>query len=269
MARKKKAAEQPKEAVDTLILDGNCPAEEQPKTSKKNRPVLKVDAPSKKEQKLDAPKPKKEAVSCTVSEDAKALRPSDVYGKDEETAAEMGDRLQAEADKYKEELEKYNSKEELEEIEKKWIEKLEQMDKYLSEVKYKMPASAVFNFRTYPRNIISTKISRFICTKEVQFQYTLGMWELVKLWNSNPEELTYSQYNATLETLGSLTFKGMNDWESILTINEFFRASNKEYAKDITAYQYLSTMHSHVVGRIQLVTPAPETQVEGKMRKED
>ena len=277
MARKK-TAKPKKAAVETeeIILDGNVPT---------NVPQLKVDKPveSPTPAWAAAEKPKTEAKPApavdvpkddpmtVVADDIKALRPDDVYGPDDETAAEMGDRLQKRADEYKNELSEISDHDELKKLEDEWIKKLETMDEYLKKVSYFLPKSVEFNHKNYPKSYIAGRIVKFLQTKEVKFQFTLGMWEMCKLWLADPNELNYSQYNGTLETLGTLTFKGMSEWENILVINEFFRKSNKEYAKDITAYQYLSTMHSHVVGRMQLLEPnaAPNNKlgpVEGTMR---
>lgn len=267
MARKK-TTKKKVEIEDTIILDGNektpTPKVTEPKAEKKakwansdkqpewpaekEKPVLSVVPPV-------AAVPQKEDPLTVVPDDIKALRPDDVYGPDEEAASEMGDRLQERADKYKVELDEISDVDELKKLEDQWVAKLEQMDEYLKKVSYFLPKSVEFNHKIYPKSYVAGKIIKFLQSKEVKFQFTLGMWEMCKLWLADPSELNYSQYNGTLETLGTLTFKGMAEWENILIINEFFRKTNKEYAKDITAYQYLSTMHSHVVGRMQLLEP--------------
>ena len=262
MARKK-IAKPKKAAVETveteeIILDGNVSV-----------PQLKVDKPvessapawasTEKWEPQVKPAPAvdvpKEDPMVVVPDDIKALRPDDVYGPEEETSVEMGDRLQERADKYKVELDEISDVDELKKMEQEWIEKLDKMDEYLKKVTYFLPKSVEFNHKTYPKSYVSGRIVKFLQSKEVKFQFTLGMWEMCKLWLADPAYLDYSQYNGTIETLGTLTFKGMSDWENILIINELFRKSNREYAKDITAYQYLSTMHSHVVGRMQLLEP--------------
>lgn len=251
-ATKPRKKKQQEVEEDIIILNGNAPVTniEAPAAPKVETPQLQVTAPATPKQ-----EPVKEVPVVVISEEARKLRPEGIYGDDNETAPEMGDRLQKIADNYKLELEKINDTEELKKKEQEWIDKLEQLDKYLEKVQYNLPKTTVFNFHTYQKGVIAQRIIRFIQTKDVQFQFTLGMWELCKLWLTDPSSLTYSQYNATLETLGTLTFKGMSEWENILIINEFFRATNKEYAKDLTAYQYLSTMHSNLVQRLQMIEP--------------
>lgn len=253
MEKKKVTTKKAKVEQDTIILDGNV--EVQPKNlgtfeDNKNTPAPEqkpTPAPQVKRpiQVVELPK---------LSDEYKKLRPEGIY-EDDETAAQMGDRLQKKADEYKKELEGHSDLDALNEMEKEWIEKLETMDKYLEQVKYVLPKSTQFNGKAYPKGAVAGKIVRFISTKEVQFPYTLGMYQLCKLWDADPRELSYPEYNATLETLGTLNFKGLREWEDILVVNEFFSATNKEYAKDLTAYQYLSTMHSHLVGRIQMLDP--------------
>ena len=270
MARKKTAKPKKKaevsEAEETIILDGNVPT-----------PQLKVDAPvesskpkwANPDNQPDWPAedakntplptvnaPAKDDPMTVVADDIKALRPDDVYGPEEETSVEMGDRLQDRADRYKVELDEISDADELKKLEDEWIKKLEKMDEYLKKVSYFLPNRVEFNKKLYPKSYVAGRIVKFLQSKEVKFQFTLGMWEMCKLWLADPAFLNYSQYNGTLETLGTMTFKGMSEWENILIINEFFRKSNKEYAKDITAYQYLSTMHSHVVGRMQMLDPS-------------
>lgn len=233
------------------------------KTSKKKqeKDTIAIDRNVQDIQKAEEMPAKSEIETASGCRPEDLERPADIYVK-EETAAEMGKRLQEVADKYREEIKETSDPDELKKIEDEWVAKLEMMDKYIERVKYFLPESVVFRGVNYQKHAVASKIVRFLSKKEVQWQYTLGMYELCKFWISDPSEISYGAYDSTLRTLGDCTFTGMKEWEDILIINEYFRQSNTDYAKDMTAYQYLSTMHSHVIDQMGLSTPVSSTSGE-------
>ena len=129
MARKKTA--NPKNAAvetEEIILDGNMSVPQ----LKVDRPVESAAEKHKVEDKtMTAIDVSKDDPMIVVPDDIKALRPDDVYGPDEETSAEMGDRLQDSADRYKAELNEISEIDELKKMEQEWIDKLDKMDEYL------------------------------------------------------------------------------------------------------------------------------------------
>ena len=195
----------------------------------------------------------------TVS--AEELRPT-CYKKDE-TPQQMGDRLQKDADKKKEDLNKVKDKKKLDKMEKEILDNLQKMDDYLKVVTYALPKKVKYKNKTLSANMIAGRINDFIKRKEVQFSYTLGLLELYNFWHSvgitnGPTEISYGVYDSTLRILGDMVFKGPQDWENIIIINEYFRLINDEYIKDLTALQYYSQLHSQLLDRMKLLQPVAE-----------
>ena len=249
IVKEKKLIESQEE--DIIILDAN-ESRQQP-----TQEPQQVQEPQTKSlgnfNKKETKEEQKEEIESN-KENFDSIRPKDIYKNDEEPEA-MGDRLQLEADNFKEKLKDISSVEELEEMEKDTVSKIEELEGYFKVVEYDLPRSAVFDGKTVTHQQICKNISKYLQRKEINFSYTLGLYQLVKFWNTIPSKVNYYFLNSTLETLSSLQFKGFQDWVEILSINEYFKLCNDEYKKDITAYQYLSTIHSHIVERIQLVNP--------------
>lgn len=172
---------------------------------------------------------------------------------DGEKPTEMGDRLQKMAEQQKQDLEKVETVEECERIEQELIKKMEDFDKYIATVEYELPTMVKFNERSYTRQEVAEKIREFINRQEVKWQAALGIWQMYNLWKNPPKTISYGAYDSTLRMLGSMSFKGSKDCESILVINDYFAQCNDGYAKDLTMLTYLSTLHSQVLDRIKAI----------------
>lgn len=240
--------------VVTVILDANEDIQREEAKQEETKPASLGSFRDTSGNSLPKAEASEELQKEGVDAESEAMRPKGVYI-EEESAAEMGDRLQKKADDYKEELAKISSIDELKKIEENLISELEMFDKYLKKVAYVLPQDVEFDGRRHPIGKVSSTIVKFIQRKEVQFSYTLGMYQLSKFWAASPRKIDYYTLNSTLETLNTLQFKGMSDWTDILMINEYFKACNKDYVKDLTAYHYFSTMHSHVIERMQICDP--------------
>lgn len=177
-----------------------------------------------------------------------------------ETPKEFGNRLQELSDNFKEELQKVTDEETLKALEDNVVKQLDDFDEVIKNRKYELPKNVTFNGKTSDRKQIGMKIVHFINQKEVQWQLCLGMWQLVKFWlNADMHDtVTYGIYDSTLRTLGDCKFKGAKEWEDILTINDYFTQCNDQYAIDSTTLIFLSTVHSNILERIQMLTPVDQ-----------
>ena len=172
-----------------------------------------------------------------------------------ETAMEQAQRLQKEVDEYKKTLEDITDIESLKEEEKKCIEALDEYDKYISGVTYDIPESVTFEGKKYSRKDVAGKIIYFIGKNEVTWQYTLGLYELCKLWKSDVKTVTYKQLDSTLRVLEQPKFRGFEEWRDILMINEYMKALHEDYTKDLATQIALSQKHNSVLERMDLISP--------------
>lgn len=188
----------------------------------------------------------------------------DLKGK---TYDEMQSMLEAELVKFSEEIsDKELTEEDLLKKEQDVIKELNDYDNYLNKVEYELPKEHVFgdenNREKYTRNDIAKKIIYFFSKMEVEFQYTLGMYQLVNLWKGNIEKINYKAYDSTLRCLGGLKFKGYNEWKDILAVHDYLSECHEAYKMDLAWYLYLSTKHNAIMDIMKKPEPAPEVPAE-------
>lgn len=257
-----KATKEPKkvkkvEEQEEIILDGNYEIKNEDKP--KNLGTFK-----------DEPSNEGEEVKPTP-EESKAAQSWREY-KEDETAAEMGDRLQKDADEHKKKIDEIDSVEELDKLEEEILKTLNEFDEYIKQKRYELPTIVNFDGTAYSKQQVGVKIARALNKKEVTWQYSLGLYQLHKLWSDirNYATIPYSAYDSTVRILGDIQFKGANEWKDILVINEFFVKPNKEFYKDSTMLIYYSTLHDQIIQRKQMLSPVKplDVEVKGTMREE-
>lgn len=165
--------------------------------------------------------------------------------------AVLGETLQKELEDFKVSLKDKLIVDELVVMEDELMAKMKEYDKYLNEVKYKMSGGVVFEGRKYALGTISNYIVEFLNKTEVDFQMSLGMHQLVELWKTEPTSLEYHKYDSTLRCLGTLKFKGDDEWTKILAVNEFMLESRESYSRDTTYLIFISQIHSALLDRMQ------------------
>ena len=134
-------------------------------------------------------------------------------------------------------------------------------EEYIKTINYEIPKDLTWDGKTYSRNEIYTKIIYFLNKNEVQWSYTLGMYELVKFWkNFSNTEISYGAFDSTLRLLEQVKFKGFEEWRDILAINEFFKPMHEGYTIDISRSIYLAQVHNEIINRMELITPIPTTE---------
>ena len=148
--------------------------------------------------------------------------------------------------------------EQLREEEKRLIDIMEKWDKQVSEISYDLPKS--FTFEGSNREVTRKTVGGFICELlekvECEFSYTLGYYELWKLWKNPPSTINYRQLNSTLQVLGSgMKFRGPHQWELILSINEYFKPLHNTYQKDNFITILYGTCHSKLIDLLEMNDP--------------
>lgn len=182
------------------------------------------------------------------------------FKKQNETAKEMAERLQKEVDNYKEMVSGINTQEELNELEQSIMEKMDEYEKYIKDVKYALPENCVFEDKTYSKSAIADKIVFFISKIEQTWQYVLGLYDLCKFWKTPTNaEITFGALDSTLRLLDQCKYQGMTEWRDILVINEYMKAMHEEYAKDTTQHIALAQMHNEIIKRRDLIDPVVPT----------
>ena len=269
-ATKAKKAVKKKEEVEEIILNAGNATDEQTQT--KPQSEVKEDQPKilgtfKESENGKTAQPAEEEAKPTEEEIQAALSWREY--KEGESAQEMGDRLQKEADEHKKKMEEITSIEELDKLEEEILKTLKEFDKYIGQKRYTLPTSVMFDGVSYAKTQIGDRIARALNKKEVTWQYSLGLYQLHKLWSNIRQYATipYAAYDSTVRILGDISFKGLTEWRDILIINEFFVKPNKEFYKDSTMQVYYSTIHSQILQRKQMLTPVTSsTPVESAMK---
>ena len=172
----------------------------------------------------------------------------------QETALEQAKRLQAEVDAYKKEIEGINDVEVLKEKEKEIIAEMDKFDEYIKSRTYPVPNGVDFEGEHYSRSDVSGEIIYFINKNEVQWQYTLGLYQLCRFWkNTSNEVITYGQLDSTLRILEQQKFRGFDEWRNILLVNEYMKALHEDYTKDLAVQIALSQKHNSILERMDLI----------------
>lgn len=118
----------------------------------------------------------------------------------------------------------------------------------LKSVMYALPESCTFDGQVFGKKAIMETIVDFLNTQEVEWSYTLGMMELVKLWkNHNLNEIGYYTYDSTLRILGQRKYRGYDAWRKIMAANEYLSSCHREYMRDMSYTVYLAQLHNVLI----------------------
>ena len=147
------------------------------------------------------------------------------------------------------------SKEELEKEESELIKQMDEYDHYLCEVKYELPDSVNFDNKNYTRAEVARKVVYFIGRMDSDFRTTLGLYELCNVWKGDIKDISYKVYDSTLNTLGTLRYKGYDEWKDILIIHNYMSQCHEKYMKDLAYQLYLSTKHNDI---LNIINPQPQ-----------
>ena len=180
----------------------------------------------------------------------------------EKSVQEVQDLMQTDLENYKEEISSINEEAELLDIENALMKEHDEYQKVLKDVVYQLPESANFEGETIKKDEITKNIAYFLNKNEVEWPYTLGLYQLIKLWKTKGlKEISYDAYDSTLRLLNQLKYKGVTEWKDILVINEYMSSCHSEYVKDTSYLIYLSQKHNVILDRMKLVSPVQNAEL--------
>lgn len=169
----------------------------------------------------------------------------DLIGKSTQEIQEM---LEKDVQTYAVGLEVIETKEEILDLEKELMVKMDENEAYLKTLTYTLPEEAKFDGTVFSRKALAEYIVDFINTQELEFSYSLGMFELVKLWKTKDlREVGYYAFDSTLRILGQCKYRGYEAWRKILAVNEFMKSCHEDYVRDTSYMVYLSSLHNSLV----------------------
>lgn len=155
------------------------------------------------------------------------------------------------------------SEEEILNKERELMEVMAENEEYMKGIEYTLADSVTFDNTQYNKETVGKMIADFIATQEVEWSYTLGLFELVKLWkNSNLEKIQYHAYDSTLRILGTLKYKGVESWRKILTVNAYLGQCHNDYVRDTSYMLYLSQLHNTLIDALKKLHPEVNEETE-------
>ena len=129
---------------------------------------------------------------------------------------------------------------------------MDENDTRLKTVEYDIADSCTFDNQVFNRKTATEYLVDFINTQEVDWNYTLGLYELVKLWkNKDLEKIQYHAYDSTLRILGQCKYKGFENWKKIMVVNSFLSPCHEEYVRDTGYMIYLTTLHNTLLDAVK------------------
>lgn len=144
--------------------------------------------------------------------------------------------------------------EELEVAEAELMKEAQEYDEYLNGVEYDLPNNVEYDGDTYSRNEIAKCIISALGKMEVEWQHTLGLFELVNLWKTKDlAKISMKAFDSTLRTLNQVKYKGYTEWRDILAVNKFLSECHNEYSLDTAWNILISEKHNAIMKRAELV----------------
>lgn len=177
----------------------------------------------------------------------------------EKNYKEVEQTLENELTLYSESISVIDDIEKLEKEEQEVIKELDEYDEYLNSVNYELPRECVYDGEKFNKNEIIQAIIYNLNKIEVEYQYTLGMYQLVKMWkNVDMPTINYKAYDSTLRCLNGCKFKGYQEWRDILMVNSYLSKCHEAYKMDLAYLIYLSTKHNTILDRMKSLNTQEE-----------
>lgn len=173
----------------------------------------------------------------------------DLTGK---TYAEVSAQFDKELEAYHNTVNGVEDIETLTSMEKDLMKDMDQVDADLKAVKYPLPASVDYDGEHYSKNDIAKQILYFLNKNEVEWKYTLGLYQLSQLWKKKDfNEISYHEFDSTLRILNQVKYKGFDEWKNILAVNEYLRANHEAYTIDTAVMLLNHQKHQAILDRMQ------------------
>ena len=170
------------------------------------------------------------------------------------TYAEVAEELDKTLNEFKESVSKITDVEELNKLESDLMEDQKKYDAYIKEVKYVLPDGVDYDDEHFSKNAIAKIVVEFLNRTEIDWQYTLGYFQVVKMWKSKDfKEIEYDAFDSTLRMLNNIKFKGYTDWRNILAVNEYMKGCHEPYSIDTSYMIFLNQKHQAIMDRTTLI----------------
>lgn len=171
------------------------------------------------------------------------------------TYKEVAEELEKALEEFKVEVSNVMDVEVLNKMEEDLMTEQKTADEYIKSVKYSLPDAAEFDGEKHTKNDIAKLIVSFLNRSEVDWSYTLGLFQLVKIWKTKDlKDIDYGAYDSTLRLLNNLKFKGYSDWHDILAINEYMKGCHEPYSIDTSYLIFLNQKHQAIMDRTTLIS---------------
>lgn len=170
------------------------------------------------------------------------------------TYKEVTEELEKALNEFKDEVSKITDSKKLGKMEEELMDEQKAADEYIKGVSYTLPNDVEYDGEKFSKNAIARLVVEFLNRSEVDWQYTLGLFELVKMWKSKDlKEIEYGAFDSTLRLLNQIKFKGFTDWRNILAVNEYMKGCHEPYSIDTSYLIFLNQKHQAIMDRMTLV----------------
>ena len=170
------------------------------------------------------------------------------------TYKEVTEELEKELNDFKNDLAKINDAETLNKLEDELMDAQKETDDYIKNVSYVLPNDVEFDGEKFTKNAIAKLVVEFLNRSEIDWQYTLGYFQVVKIWKTKDlTQVDYNTFDSTLRMLNNLKFKGFSDWRNILAVNEYMKGCHEPYSIDTSYLIFLHQKHQEIMNRRTLI----------------
>lgn len=145
----------------------------------------------------------------------------------------------------------------LKEQEQQIIEIQQKWETILNDTQYDLPKEVANpSGVSVSRAAVGKYIGEMLNKVECEFKYALGYYQLYLWWKKPKATISYHTLDSTLHVLGSgLRFRGPAQWESILTINEYFKPLHEAYQIDNMITYLYAMVHNAIMDKMKINAP--------------
>lgn len=188
------------------------------------------------------------------------IKREDLVGK---TNDEIGQLLENDIQEYTAHTLTIESKEDALKEEEEIIGAINAFESILKDIHYNLQDGCMYDNQSFNRKTMNSYVVDCLNLVEVEYSYTLGIYELVKLWETKDlEKVQYHAYDSTLRVLQQCKFRGKEQCKKILAVNTYLSGCHKDYVADTTYMIYLSSLHNALVDQINSFDKPEETTEE-------
>ena len=176
------------------------------------------------------------------------IKREDLIGK---VGEELGKMLEEDIQAYQAHVLTIETKEEALKEEESLIDAINAFEAPLKDVHYNLQEGCTYDNQVFNRKTMNSYVVDCLNLVEVEYSYTLGIYELVKLWETKDlDKIQYHAYDSTLRVLQQCKFRGKDQCKKILAVNTYLSGNHADYVSDTSYMIYLSSLHNALVDQI-------------------